>query len=193
MVTLIYWNKRNKRNAKGDLKDECQLGYHCDNGYDQDGNQKMGNTQKSHTSTCVVSLGDSRTFHMMEASYNGELNMKPTIIKYLLEHGDLFILHYSDEVPKFRGGKNYLTRMKHGGIHFGKDGGMSGGLVLRSVDTFKLFNADTGKVVNKQPSVRKEFLKREHQCLTYINSPQMLAQFKQQKQLAIKTAAKYKY
>ena len=198
MVTLAYWNKRDSKYVNGELKDEFQLGLHCDTGYDEFGNRLPGSTQQAYTPTVVLCLGDKRSLFLQEYKVGvpaDKQNKNPITIEYVLEHSDLFVLPHYDEMPKLRGGKKHLTKMVHGGVQFGKNGGMSGALCLRSVDNTELFNAETGVIanVNISPDDKRydEFMWRDKLREDYLGSNEMQAQWEKQKNLAIAMKDKY--
>lgn len=155
MSYLAYYDKTRMN------KNTMQFAYHRDNTYGKYGRFLSNlNSQQQHTATFILTIGDTRKLHFKCCKFDfvdqKEADIEGSHETLLLSHGSLFILHPRDEEPFLRTffDTNVKSYYKHGNIIFGKDGGLSIGLVFRSTDPqfARHVYRETGQLVLDNPT-----------------------------------------
>jgi len=123
-------------------RNHLQLPYHTDNVYSKSGKfLHSKNSQKQHTITAILTLGDERILHFQKQCLyknhsTGTMKWRKChegeyFERFRMGNGSLFVLHPEDEVPKFRRKSGNASsgllegaksRFLHGGIRNGGGG-----------------------------------------------------------------------
>ncbi len=171
LTLLVYCNKYKE------VKRKNQMGFHTD----MQTVRKCGrwvydakkNSQKENTLSIIVNLGDSRILQFQEyhktsggANKAKKTGKKP--IKFLLDHGSVFVLHPQDEIPMTRFGRKTMeTFFMHGGVEFGGDDKMSLALCFRVSAHTDFFDKHTGHVKINGPK-KETWIRRDNQLSEYL-------------------------
>ena len=163
MVFIAYYDK------KGIKKNVNQLPYHRDQRYNVKGEfMHSVNSQERNTSTCILTIGDTRTLNFQCFRNNDRkdgtgpiqiVNKEHSSKQFILKHGSLFVLHPKDEETVLR--KYFNTTkscfFKHGKVMFGRNG-LSIGLAFRTTVHCTEVDAETGqKVMLDEKAVNDKF------------------------------------
>lgn len=169
MVMLAYQCKCFGGKSGNKKKDQTQLNFHRDVQYSHDGSySELNNSQVEGTPTFVLTVGDTRklAFKLYRHTQQPKKKRKTgssawsveevedednTTHVFELTHGSLFVLHPDDERSLIRREYDtlYPTFFKHGNVVFGRNGGLSIGLVFRTTAHVGEVSVRTGQRVAK--------------------------------------------
>ena len=170
-VVLLYYDRKKTDN------DYVQIQYHRDQRYNTNGDfMHSQNCQLKNSLTCVFNIGDTRNLNVQlfkNAPMEYIRDIKKTTFE--LNHGSLFVLHPSDEIPKKRCclQSDYKTFFKHGDVRFGKGDKLSIGFAFRTSIHSKEVCKETGKFIlpeEIEPKHAAVYKNREDILLDYFKN-----------------------
>ena len=155
--TVLVYSGENNNGASN-----SSLPFHSDCTFDHKGNFiRSRNSQRQDTCVAVLTLGDSRTLYFKKRIVTDSTRGKSKWIitqdagvSYDLNDNSVFMLNPEDEIPRKRGGDEYISQYIHGGVNITNRNDLSIAFAFRVVSIDREFDPVSCKLLPKDSDLK---------------------------------------